>query len=154
MEIKKLIRNEKEYIEYFEYLLGWIDGTNKLWKQEDLPKLQPYFEYSKKLQEGGNLLEFPTESFEFYNECSKSYADERVEHRNALQNINDYTLADTMGFSENVPDDDDQPITYRLDEPPKKFPTIMVGHIDSGFDRGGDYSLCLLTFVYEEDFIA
>jgi hypothetical protein len=155
MEIKKLIRNEQEYIEYFEYLLGWIDGTNKLWKTEDLPKLQPYFEYSKLLAQDLNHkdLEFPAESAQFYGECCQNYCQEHREYRDAFRNINEYVLADAMGFTENVPDDDDQPIVYSLGESFRKFPVIIAGHVDSGFDRSGDYSACLLTLIYEEDFL-
>lgn len=148
MNIKKLFQNEKEYIDYFNFLLD-MKHIQSLWNPEDYPKLEPFFNASRKPK-----VEWTDEinnSFDFYMKCNKDYADERSQYRDSLSNIDDYDLAYVMGFDVVTDlDNDDAEDEYSLSEE-LKFPLLLIGSIDSGFDRSGNFGYCSLYKVNKED---
>jgi hypothetical protein len=172
MTIKELIKDEAAHLDFVWFLIEAKDGD--IWKKEDLPKLEPFFKYSKGDRK---RLMTPEESaaFDFYDKCSKEYANLRTEARNALGAFDIEQIAEFLGLEEiemncwdydedgNDIDEDGNIIPPTSRETIKvakwfleeySYPLIIVGAIDSGWDRSGDFKMACIDFVCLSDFSA
>lgn len=155
MEIHKKINSKKEYIEYFQYLIAKKNST-QIWRDEDLPLLQPFFDASI-YKEKNSWSEEVKLSFDHYQKCREEYANELFDIRDSLDQIDECSLADAFGFNIVEIDEDDDGLVpiieyeYVLDTN-HEYPLIITGYIDSGYDRMGKSSVCIIRFVYLKDF--
>lgn len=172
MRIKKLFKTESEYLDYAWSFLNFVE--NKIWREEDLPKLKPYFDFEKRHRgESHTLNEEEKESFDYYNKCYKEYAKDLFEIRNSIQGFPQDELAEFFllepiemecyDYDEdgNEIDEDGNIMpptsreTIKIAEDWKEsmtFPLIFVGWIDSGFDRFGSVRMSFSEFVSLKEF--
>lgn len=176
MTIKKLFNSEKEYLDYVWSFINF--DANKIWREEDLPKLQPYFDLSRvepdkisHLSENEKAL--LKKSMLHYKKCSEEYADELFEIRDIINQFDIHELADFFFLEEIVMDcydiDEDgndideegnimPPLsreTIKISEVCKEkmtFPFYFVGYIVSDFDRYDKIRIAFSEFVSLKDF--
>jgi hypothetical protein len=153
MIIKKLFQSEQEFL---NYAWSWIGPDHqKIWRDEDVPLLEPFFAATKN---GNHNVEWTDEikaSFDHYEKCKLEYADDRIDKRDACQNIDiDYLL--DFFFLEEIDAEIDLDISnLKIAEEHKtkmSFPMIFVGFIDSTFDRSGSSGYCLSDYVCLSEF--
>ena len=150
MDIHKKFSCIQEYTEFITELFSWVDNYDKsLWKEDDLPKLKPWFEYSNTKQ--GVWTNDIQNSFEYYKECLELYGHKNVDMRNSLSQIRIEQLMDCFYFRY-VDEEDIDNIDVVLDNFPYSFPVIVTGIIESGYDRFGDISLLCIRFVSLSEF--
>lgn len=174
MFIKKLCNTKEEYIAFATDLINRKEHSNQeVWRAEDMPKLQPFFAWEQQNHHNDREPWTPEvkASFEHYEKCRKEYAEELFEIRNSLENIPIESLLDSLYFKdrfgwehqeemeEKYPDDwearmDAEGFPYILDEEEftYKFPVIVIGGMDSGFDRSGNFAVLDLHIVSKSDF--
>ena len=167
MRIKKLFKTESEFLDYAWSFINFDE--NKIWREEDLPKLQPYFDFEKEHRGNSHQLnEEEKESFKYYNKCYEEYAKELFLMRDSIHGFPTEQLAeffllepiamDCYDYDEdgNEIDEDGNimpPLsreTIKIAEDWKEemtFPLIFVGWIDSGFDRFGNVRMSFSEFV-------
>jgi hypothetical protein len=172
MRIKKLFKTESEYLDYAWRFLDFDE--NKIWREADLPKLKPYFDFEKMhLSDSYQLNKKEKESFEYYLKCHEEYAKELFEIRNSIQEFPTEQLAEFFLLepidmncydydeSGNEIDEDGNIIpplsreTIKISEDWKEsmiFPLYFVGWIDSSFDRFGDVRMAYSDFVSLKEF--
>ena len=158
MNIHQLFKTREEYIEYFLKIVN-IHDHPEVWREEDLPKLKPYFSYNKECQ--GRPLPMSDEvvkSFDYYLQCKKEYADALFELKRATEYFDIHDLCDAFGFvitnEDNEEDDkNDVPYKYELasDFIPE-FPMIAVGAIECDRDRNGKFQAVVMDFVSKKEF--
>jgi len=172
MRIKKLFKTESEYLDYAWSFLNFDE--NKIWREEDLPKLQPFFDFEKRHR--GESHEFNDEernSFKHYNKCYEEYAKDLFEIRNSIRGFPQDELVeffflepietDCWDYDEDGNEIDEQgnivPPTSRetikISEDWKDemiFPLYFVGWIESGQDRYGDVRMAYSEFVSLKEF--
>jgi hypothetical protein len=172
MRIKQLINSEQELIDYAWRFISWKIEDKQVWKDEDLPILQPFFERQAK---GGDykFTEEEGRGFDRWQLARKEYADEEFEIRDACQQIDIGNLCDAFflkqldmecwDYNDNGDEIDEQgnivpPLSknsLEIDEDWKKeltFPLVMVGSISSDFDRMGPVAILSIDFVELKDF--
>lgn len=147
MEIHKKINSKEEYIEYFKYLLT-RKNIEDVWKDEDRPILEPFFNWS--ISKNYPMPEEVKPSFDHWVKCREEYANDLFEIRDSLMHIDEYTLAEAFGF-EPIENEEEEIEDYELDIK-HTYPLIVTGFIDSSWDRGGKSSACIIRFVYLSDF--
>jgi hypothetical protein len=172
MRIKKLFKTESEYLDYAWSFINFDE--NKIWREEDLPKLQPFFDYQEKYR--GNSHKFndnEKESFDYCQKCKQEYADELFEIRDSiygfsveelvelflLQHI-DTNCYDTDEDGNDLDEDGNiiPPLsreTIKIAEDWKEemtFPLVFVGMISSSFDRFGGVRIAYSDFVSLKEF--
>ena len=176
MHIKKLFKTEEEYLDYAWLFMSFDE--NKIWKEEDLPKLQLFFDVREyDIPASDNMSEKDLtafrESMAHYHKCSEEYANELFEIRDAIRQFSINKLAeffllekiemDCYDSDENGNDLDEEgniipPIsreTIKIADDWKEkviFPLIFVGYIHSGFDRFGKSAVAMSDFVSLKDF--
>ena len=173
MRIKKLFQTEKEYLDYAWTFINF--DKNKIWREEDLPKLKPFFDFTKKHRgDSYKLNDEERESFEYYTKCKKEYADELFEIRDSISNVRmdelieffllEYINMDCYDVDEdgNEIDEDGNIMppfsreSLKISEDWKDemtFPLVFVGWIDSGWDRGTkNYRIVFSDFVSLKDY--
>lgn len=176
MQIHKLFNNMEEYKDYFWSFLKHeycIHSTGDgVWKEEDKPLLDPFFNYSN--ETGGHskrrgMTKEEGDSFDFYMKCRKEYADEAFEKRDAIAQIDDEVLFE--GFFLKYPgclkcdrdEEDDcvdeitidilKDVTFLpIENKEITFPLILVGTIESDRDRVGKFSYMFLDIVELKEF--
>ncbi len=165
MYIKKLIRDEKEYWEFVYPFVFWSDNnTHSLWREEDLPKLRPFFDaQSQSRGKGIAWSEEIQKSFDFYKECHENYGKHNAEIRDATSQIGCYDILEAFGY-DSLPDieyDDESTSAPEyseavnpslLEDFDSTFPFIVIGDINSGFDRMGKTSSCFIYRVSLDEF--
>jgi len=147
MEIHKKINSELEYFEYFQYLLKQKNNED-VWRKEDRPILEPFFDWN--IMKNPPMPEDVKPSYDHWVKCREEYANDLFEIRDSLMHIDEYSLAEAFGF-EPIESEDDEIEDYKL-EIKHTYPFIVTGFIDSGWDRGGKSSACIIRFVYLKDF--
>jgi hypothetical protein len=172
MRIKKLFKTESEYLDYAWSFLNFDE--NKIWREEDLPKLKPFFDFEKKHR--GNsyeLNEEEKESFEYYKKCHEEYAKDLFEIRDSIRGFSteqlvEFFLLEPINMSCYDTDDDGNEIdeygniilslsreTIKISEAWKEdmtFPLYFVGWIDSSWDRYGSVHMAFSEFVNLKEF--
>lgn len=170
MRIKKLFKTESEYLDYAWSFINF--DKNKIWREEDLPKLQPFFDFCDDPNKKPSLQDCK-ECLEFYEKCKREYADELFEIRDSIANFRIEELEEFF-FLEPIDmncwdyDKDGNEIdeegniippisrdTIKINSEFKKeikFPLYFVGWIDSGFDRSGDFRMAYSEFVCFAEF--
>lgn len=161
MEIHQKFDSAQEYKKFFLELISWTNSNKSLWRTEDLPLLEPFFSYSKRMEYHTKHYEMTEEqrrSFDYYTKCLKDYGDKNREMRDALSAHDESTIADAFRFEVDdcytFPDhiEEDWPVEYRLDED-LEFPLFVTGFIESGFDRFGNTCACIIRFVTLKDLL-
>lgn len=172
MRIKKLFKTESEYLDYAWSFINF--DKNKIWREEDLPKLKPFFDFTD--EHCGESYEFndeEKESFLYYKKCSKEYANELFEIRDSIDGFSvdelaefflmqhiDMNCCDTDEDGNDIDEDGNimPPLsreTLKISEDWKDemtFPLVFVGVIDSGFDRLGGVRMAFSDFVSLKDY--
>jgi hypothetical protein len=161
-----------------DYAWSFINlDENKIWREEDLPKLQPYFDMSNNRPDKSKLSEndwaILKESMNHYDKCKEEYAGELFEIRDSIAQFSTDKLAEFF-FLEPIAmycydyDEDGNEIdedgniipplsreTIKIAEDWKEemtFPLYFVGWIDSGFDRFGSVRMSFSEFVTLKEF--
>lgn len=172
MRIKKLFKTESEYLDYAWSFLNFDE--NKIWREEDLPKLQPYFEMKserRKLSENERAILI--ESMNHYVKCKEEYADELFEIKDSIAQFStdklaEFFLLEPIEMNCYDYDEDGNEIdrdgniipplsreTIKIAEDWKEemtFPLYFIGWIDSGWDRNGDVRMAFSEFVTLKEF--
>lgn len=154
MKIRQLIKSPQDLLFLFEEMVSWIENPSKsLWKEEDYPKLKPYFDFS--VLSGREMNKEEVEAFKFWVKCHEEYGERNSEIRNNLRHFSEHDLADAMGIdviepSEDDPDWDDLPNTYSVKS--DEYPYVLVMDIVSSWDRGGDFCFMTSDKVYLKEF--
>jgi hypothetical protein len=175
MRIKKLFKTESEFLDYAWSFINLDE--NKIWREEDLPKLQPYFDMSNNRPDKSKLSEndwaILKESMNHYDKCKEEYAGELFEIRDSIAQFSTDKLAEFF-FLENIEtscydtDEDGNEIdedgniipplsreTIKIAEDWKEemtFPLYFVGWIDSSWDRFGSVGMAFSEFVSLKEF--
>jgi hypothetical protein len=172
MRIKKLFKTESEYLDYAWSFMSFDE--NKIWREEDLPKLQPYFDFEEKhCGNSHKLNKKEKESFDYCQKCKHEYADVLFEIRDSIRGFPIDQLAeffllehiemDCYDTDEDGNDIDEDgniipPIsreTIKISSDWKEemtFPLYFVGWIDSSWDRFGDVRMSFSEFVSLKEF--
>jgi|688.fasta_scaffold45535_6 hypothetical protein len=173
MIIKKLFRNKEEYLDYAWLLIN--PDREKIWKEEDLPLLEPFFKATSGGKRDFEWTDEIKESFDHYTKCRTEYADDRTEMRDDLCNFdtNDlHAFFFLQPFDESCCDIDDQ--GNEIDEngnilPPfareslsinkeyeetMRFPLFFTGTIGNSWTRDGNINYCQSEFVSLSEFPA
>lgn len=132
-------------------------GNFSLWREEDLPKLEPFFKYSDEC--GGHFRPMTQEekdSFAYYEKCDKEYADALCEKRDAVDYIDISTLIKAFGY-EMPSDEDENGVEFDEDIPLKStmnltYPCICVNWLESCMDRMGKSAICAIDYVELKEF--
>lgn len=95
MNIKRRFDTKEEYLDFVWNLINF--DPDNIWKEEDLPKLQPFFDAQNKY--GQNIIwdEKVKEGYEHYIKC-REYADELFEIRDSLQYIPNERLIEALNL--------------------------------------------------------
>lgn len=175
MRIKKLFKTESEFLDYAWSFLNFDE--NKIWREEDLPKLQPYFDMYDNRPDKSKLSENEwaalKESMNHYDRCKEEYADELFEIRDSISQFDIDELSeffflepietDCWDYDEdgNEIDEDGNIMpptsreTIKISEDWKDemtFPLYFVGHINCDSDRLGKFRIGYSEFVTLKDF--
>ena len=140
-------------------------GDDSIWREEDLPKLEPFFKYSEQFRGGEKnrpMTQEEKDSFDYYEKCNKEYSDELKEKRDSVLNIDIYTLVRALGY-EMPPDEDEEGNEiedYQIyEEVPLKssfelsYPCICINWIESSYDRmSGNNGICCVDYVELKEF--
>jgi hypothetical protein len=172
MRIKKLFKTESEYLDYAWSFLNFDE--NKVWREEDLPKLQPFFDFEEKHR--GNSHQFngeEKESYKYYNKCYEEYAKELFLMRDSISGfppdqLAEFFLLEPIEMNCYDYDEDGNEIdrdgniipplsreTIKIAEDWKEemtFPLYFVGWIHSSWDRFGDVRMSFSEFVSLKEF--
>jgi len=162
MRIKKRFETEQEYL---DYAWSFISFDGKIWRDEDLPKLQPFFEYNHR-DDWKPMSEEERESFEYYKKCNEEYSMNLTEIRDSMRCFTSHDFysfffleepatecydTDENGndldeYGNIIPEESRE--TLMIDK--RKgitFPMVFVGWFDSGFSRAGEESVMFSDFV-------
>jgi hypothetical protein len=140
-----------------------------IWEEEDLPRLQPFFEWNKQRDGAGNMPPEVRESFDFYM-TKQEAAGEKRERKDVCSAIMQEKLIETLGFIPPETDveeeeDEDYSITY-LSDPnitadtvlelnenyEISYPCIMVYWLETMWDRVGKGGVACAQFVSLKEF--
>ena len=175
MRIKKLFKTESEFLDYAWSFINFDE--KKIWREEDLPKLQPYFDMYNNRPDKSKLSENEwaalKESMNHYDRCKEEYADELFEIRDSISQFDIDELSeffflepietDCWDYDEdgNEIDEDGNIIppttreSIKISEEWKHemiFPLYFVGHINCDSDRLGKFRIGFSEFVTFKDF--
>jgi len=179
MRIKKLFKTESEYLDYAWSFMSF--DVNKIWREEDLPKLKPFFDFSEirhKVQDGdGAFHKYWTPEihagFKHWEKCKEEYADKLFEIRDSISQFNIGELADFFllepiemecwdydeSGNEIDKDGNIMPPTSRETikiasewKEEMTFPLYFVGWVDSDYDRFGKSRVSFSEFVSLKDY--
>jgi hypothetical protein len=162
MTIKKLIKNEQEYVDWVRKTFLENLGERNIWREEDLPKLEPFFKFSDSGR--GSMTEEEGKSFEHYRKCLEDYADETSTLQQILDGFSFEELLEYFVLKLDEPcDENGDPLSQeeydlnylafdRENCEPITYPMVAVLFIDRSFDRVGSYKAFQLTFVEHKMF--
>lgn len=161
MYIKQLFNTAAEYEQWALKLMGWcVDPNQSLWQAADLPILEPWFAYSYRSQQPGAVHVAMTEAeragLERYLKLrDEGTSDHNAEMRDAVRQFSPEELAETLGLVDLNADDETGELGYHFKLATDFnyiFPLVVVGCIDSGFDRLGKIRMATLDFVEKKMF--
>jgi len=160
MKIKKLINSEKEYIEFVvnEFLKPCVERGTSLWREEDLPTLEPFFKFSYRPRNERPMTDEEEKSYEHYKKCWEEYASDMADKESTLRGFEVDELAHYFlcFFNESASEGDDWDLSkVEYDHEQYKaieFPCVAVVAVDSSFDRVGDTKSFFLEFVEKSMF--
>jgi hypothetical protein len=154
MYIKQLIKDKGQYWNFVWQFVEWATNPDRsLWRDEDYPKLQPFFA----AQQRGTSIQWTEEvqkSFDFYDKCRKEYGDDNATIRDAMRQFSPDDVLEGFGFEINMDDEEyekDIPLELHKDFE-ATFPFIVIGEISSEFDRLGKIRTLAINFVSKKDF--
>jgi hypothetical protein len=175
MRIKKLFKTESEYLDYAWSFINFDE--NKIWREEDLPKLQFYFDMNRDRPDISKLseIEWATlkESVAHYDKCKEEYAGELFEIRDSISifstnQLAEFFLLESIDMDCCDADEDGNELdkdgniipplsreTIKITEDWKEemtFPLYFVGWIDSSRDRYGSVRMAFSEFVSLKEF--
>lgn len=160
MFIKQLINSEREYWDYVWQFLDWSNNPYRsLWRDEDLPKLKPFFDAQNMiLAHSIEWTQEVKESFDFYQKCVAEYGDKNRELRDAVSHISSDDILGAFGYE--LPEyNEDEDEDYGKDKPlplekdfDATFPFVVIGDIHCGWDRSGDITILSIYRVSLKDF--
>jgi hypothetical protein len=151
MRIHQRFDSEKEYVEFFNTLIE-IKSRDEAWREEDLPKLQPFFEYDGRNQNANSkrMTKEETESFDFYMKCRKDYADTEFSVKGDLENFSNEDLAEWFGFNYVCNEDTGEELyTYGGEF---QFPFIVFVLFECDRDRMGHVTSFIIDFIEKKEF--
>ena len=162
MYVHQLINNEQEYRDYCNKLFGYATGDDEIWRAEDLPKMQPFFDYQTKSRAEIPLPYTPEVSaaFAHYDKCLEEYGRDAAEMRDSVRQISIDKLMEAFGFDEPEYTEDNEPDVYEFEKftlrkeffEELSFPQVIVGTIESDFDRTGNFAILQIDFVCKSEF--
>ena len=154
MIIKKLIQSKEDWLKFVKE--GFIShklGDGDVWKKEDLPKLQAFFNVKSSSR---SLTAEEHASFMHYQKCREDYADALFDLRDCLSGFHVEELVDYLGCYWDVPEETED--DYNIEELKvnedfnQEFPAVVVIVINSDTDRLGDVRMFFMEFVEESMF--
>lgn len=172
MRIKKLIKSEQELIDYAWRFISWKLEDKQVWKDEDLPVLQPFFD-KQQISGDFKFTEEQKRGFDRFVLARKEYANEEFEIRDGVEQMDIGILCesfflkplslDCWDYNDKGEEIDEQgnvvePLSKKsleIDEDWKKdltFPLVLVGNISSDYDRLGPVAMLSIDFVELKDF--
>lgn len=172
MRIKKLIKSEHELIDYAWQFISWKIEDKQVWKDEDLPILQPFFD-KQQIGRDYKFNEEQKKGYDLYVRRMEEYAREEFEIRDSVEQMGIDILCesfflkpislDCWDYNDEGEEIDEQgnvvePLSKKsleIDEDWKKdltFPLVLVGSISSDYDRLGPVSMISIDFVELKDF--
>lgn len=151
MYIKQLINNKEEYWEFVRPFIEWANNPNKsLWREEDYPKLKPFFDVQNIVNVHQEWTDEVKESFDFYQKCSAEYADKNKELRDSVSKATVEDILEAFGYE--IPDEEeDWTLAPKIDEN-FTFPFVVTGDINCGWDRSGTFQVLAIYHVFLKDF--
>jgi len=152
MKIKKLIRSSEDQLKFFLYLKEFLDKNKSIWKEEDLPLLEPFFNYNNGPEKNPfmKMNEEEQTSFEFWKRCDEEYGKSNSIIKNNLIGIDEFHLGNDLDIEIIEPDDDDLPLVYKVID--RKYPYLQIVEAISDFDRFGEISIFNASEVFLSDF--
>ncbi|NBQ67315.1 MAG: hypothetical protein EBU46_00175 [Nitrosomonadaceae bacterium] len=152
MEIKQLFIDAASYQRWFQTLLD-VNPNVSLWREEDRPKLEPYFQWNdQKPSVKTKMTAEERASFEHYKKCLGGYGRKAAELRDSLRQFCFEELCDIFGFELVEPDNDASDAIKLCDEFPYEFPLIVVGHLDSDYYRGAEARVVAVSIISLNEF--
>ena len=98
-------------------------------------------------------------SFDFYISCKEKYGEYRAEVRDSVGQFSHDELLEVFGFKyqpemDENGDELEVPLEKQeLDmEITGNFPFVIIGELESTWDRGGDFKISTIQFVSLDDF--
>jgi hypothetical protein len=166
---KTLFKNKEEHWawvwdNYIRYYRRYDKETGLLVEEsiwgDDLPKLEPFFDWQKE-NAGKYRNDMPPEvkeSFDYYYEIrEKGWANK--ERYDVTGKIEISYMVEMFGFSrmDDEGDDDELYNIYSKEVVPPvhesiKYPCVMLSYLETSWDRMGDATITAVDFVYLEDF--
>lgn len=157
-----LKNNDQRWYLCWQYL-QWKYGA-KVWRDKDLPLLEPFFKWDKTRNSGeSSMTEEEGKSFDHYMKCRKEYADRLFEIRDSVDHFREDQILEAFGYEheEEIYEDDKDcyctnPVSMG-NKPTKDllnltYPVIAVVWIESDSDRMGKTGVCCVDFVEKNEF--
>ena len=152
----KLLLSEKDRWNYF-WSFFKFNLNGDIWKPEDRPKLESYFNYSR--SPDGTMTNEEIESFHFWQKCLDEYARENAEIRDSIENIDTNSLICAFGYQDATElEQNDDNWDYNINNPLESlieltYPVICINWLESGMDgRGNKGSVCCVDYVEYKEF--
>jgi hypothetical protein len=159
-----LLKNEDDrWALCWQYLQFKCEDV-KIWKDEDLPLLKPFFDYDNMRYKDQRLMtEEEGKSFDHYMKCRKEYADRLFEICDSVKHCREDNILLAFGYEheEDIFEDDKEcyctnPLTA-TNKPSKnlldlQYPVVAVIWIESDYDRIGKCGICCVDFVEKKEF--
>lgn len=164
MQIKKLFLNEREYLDYAWSIINF--DSQRIWREEDLPRLRPYFDYCNH-DRSDKVSKDVKDSAIFYKKCYEEYAKNLLDIRDSIMGFSREELFEFFFLEAPVTDCYEDKDGNEVDEngeiiPPISreilkisdaykqemvFPLTFVGWIESDRDRFGKSRVSFSEFV-------
>jgi len=151
MEIKQLFVDADSYQRWVQSLLD-VSPNDSLWREEDVPKLEPFFCYQARRSPRGKMNDEESASFEHYRKCYAEYGHKAAELRDSLRQFSFEDIIDIFGFELTDPDNDYCDEIKLYAGFPYEFPFIVTGYIDSGYSRGAEDKMAAISIISLSEF--
>ncbi len=140
-----------EYLAFCKSLINYSELL--IWRDEDLPLLQPYFNADNKPRD--KMTDEEYNSLLHYLKCLDDYGRELMQMKEICESFGSHSLIENFGlFLDECEDDEDfNDEEYNFDKLTLipgfnyEFPLVMVLAFDASFDRCGDTKMFFLEFV-------
>ena len=133
---------------------------DEVWKEEDRPIIEKFWKFYDKFGVNWKAEDWTPEakaSFEHYKKCCTEYGDDEWERKRSVQHLTEFEVAKIFLFKlKNYDDDLEENGEYEIipSELIKElsFPLVVVGAIDSDYDRGSECSVGHIDVVSKIEF--